>query len=579
MINLNTYNEHILDMILERASGNMVFQLFPRLKVLLQEIDHPISKKLLELSNDNDGVRKITYLDYELFTNKKDKEDVRFTFSQSDKVFTYFNNKKIDVSIMPDMLNKNVTDSYLSKKIPRVPGKIGKVIKSLFGDEFVPSGKPSEDIESFTNAIKSKLIINFDNFKIVEGDDIVKYYDGSMYVEYSAGSVLGGSCMKGSSCSEYIEFYNLNKASVKLVIMFGDDDDGKIAGRALLWTLSAIDGEPTDRLFMDRIYATNDIEIDMFKSFAKKNEWLHKYAQNMDIDEYIVDTKTGEKSHMELGIRDITDNGEYPYMDTMKIYDIDDGTLSNSTSFSYGTKYTLESTSGGYDDEEEDEREYIEYYDDYFEMDDLQWCALGDDYRTHDDAEYVDWEGEYATEDWLSEYATYSDREDKYIDIDDTVHLGYYDEWVSTGYASNNMVYSELTDDHFDEGDAYFSEHHKTWIHEDETIDVVIDYGTDDTDYRKRYDDTYFEYNYLDEDGDKEVAYYDNSLKDHFIKAVLRVDPREKDVPFVWDDDYNAEVNLVLFDKIDDKDKYFEWKGHYFVNKLKTNITGQMRIW
>ena len=126
--------------------------------------------------------------------------------------------------------------------------------------------------------IKSKLTINFDDFKIVEGDDIVKYYNGNMYVDYADETVLGQSCMRHKSCKNYIKFYAINKKQVKLVIMFGKNDDDtmsdKIAGRALLWTLDSLGGEPTDRLFMDRIYATNDVEVDMFKVFAKTHLML-----------------------------------------------------------------------------------------------------------------------------------------------------------------------------------------------------------------------------------------------------------------------------------------------------------------
>jgi hypothetical protein len=339
-------------------------------------------------------------LDYEVFTNKKDKEDVRFTFSQTNKVHTYLKGINYD----EESYNYALGNGLEYTKIPRVPGKIGKIIKSLFGDEFAPSGKPGEDIESFTNALKSKLIIDFSKFKIVEGDDIVKYYNGDNYVGYATGSVLGGSCMKDSGCSEYIEFYNINKDKVKLVIMFGDSDD-KIAGRALLWSLDEFEADDdTDRIFMDRIYATNDIEIDMFKAFAKKNGWLHKYGQNMSSGEYIVDTVTGEKERSQLAIKDIKDDGSYPYMDTMKYYDIDNGTLSNDNDYTDGTTYTLESTSGGYD-EDEDGREYVDFYGVYFDEDELQWCSLGDEMRTHEDAVWIEFEEAYATEEWIDDNA------------------------------------------------------------------------------------------------------------------------------------------------------------------------------
>ena len=40
--------------------------------------------------------------------------------------------------------------------------------------------------------------------------------------------------------------------------------------------LKEIDGEPTDRLFLDRMYTIKDYQCNMYVSYAKENGWLIK---------------------------------------------------------------------------------------------------------------------------------------------------------------------------------------------------------------------------------------------------------------------------------------------------------------
>jgi hypothetical protein len=420
------------------------------------------------------------------------------------------------------------------------------------------------------------LFVNFDNFKIVEGEDITKYYNVENYVENAKGT-LGTSCMRESKCENFIKFYAINKDRVKLVIMFGDGDD-KIAGRALLWTLGVINGDDDiDRLFMDRIYATNDIEIDMFKAFAKKNGWLHKYRQNMSSNERIVDTTNDKTEPLQMVVDGIKGNSQYPYMDTMKYYAHNDGTLTNEDG-DEADIYKLESTKGGYQDLEADENDGRVLIDgDYYDEDQVQWCTLGEEYVLEDDATWVAWESAYATEEWMSENSYYSQIMGEHIDGRDVVELVHYDDYVSTEYAEDYMTYSKIDQTYYENNDTVYSVHYGSFIQIEGSVGVITDYDDQsEVDYRYKLDnETYFVCTTTSiTDGRLRNLYYDNSLKNHFIKVIIDIlHKHDEKNPFKWESVYDEDGWAVLLDKDKDKDKYFEHEGHYFLKTLKTDIT------
>jgi hypothetical protein len=212
-----------------------------------------------------------------------------------------------------------------------------------------------------------------------------------------------------------------------MLILKDDDDDTKIRGRAIVWNLD----EP-DRMFMDRIYTFYDSDVDKFKDYAKKNEWLYKSKQNMGSYEKIVDTKTSELNHMDLYIEELNDTGKYPYMDTMKYYDLDTAKLTNKDDY-FTEYYLLEDLSGGYDyinNEEEDDRIYVDFYGDFYEPDDLEWCENVDEYRIEEDRYWSEFyncwnDTEYADHNMIKcKYCL--DKGDPFRDTVDCKRLEYY---------------------------------------------------------------------------------------------------------------------------------------------------------
>lgn len=299
---LKNYNEFLIEYKIENEI-NLIFS--DTFKRLLKRIDSENSKKLLNLENQK-GKYPISYIDI-------DEENSKF--------ITYLNNKDID----------NVDDLWNNNK--RQKAKIGKVIKILLKDI-----NPSDN-EKFVNKIKSeykefKENIN-ERFKIVDGEDLVYWYNEENYKEIKG--TLGNSCMRNA---EYLDMYEKNPETVKLLILKSKEEKDKIIGRALLWYIDTI---LIDKIFMDRIYTINDEDVELFINYAKRNKFIYKTKQGFEAGKLIDSSTNEEIKSIKVKLENI-DFNEYPYLDTLYYYNSEKGILSNDSSLDYDM--TLLGTNG-----------------------------------------------------------------------------------------------------------------------------------------------------------------------------------------------------------------------------------------
>lgn len=216
--------------------------------------------------------------------------------------------------------------------------KVGRGVRAIMRSagftEFL-----DKDYETFVNLFKStidKLNDKFSYFNVVSGSDIHYWYDKNNY--YERKGTLGSSCMAGAD-EDWLEIYTANPNQVSLVIFKSQDDDTKIVGRALLWTLT--DGKK----FMDRIYTINDSDVSLYREFAKENGWYAKYY-NSSSDTGRCIAPDGSTVDLDLTVNlDQKNYRHYPYLDTLKYYKEGTGILSNERR---GGAITLEDTGGGY---------------------------------------------------------------------------------------------------------------------------------------------------------------------------------------------------------------------------------------
>ena len=227
--------------------------------------------------------------------------------------------------------------------------KIGRLVRAILTASKISF--TDSEIEQFTNTYKATYDFAKDalkQFDIVKGDKIAYWYDEENYV--SGGGSLNNSCM-ASVGSDYFDIYTQNP-QVSLVILYGDGGsiesekytDDRIKGRAILWD-AKLDGQPVK--FMDRIYTTQDADVELFKQFAEKNGWWFKKRQSMEPGDDFTDGNSSKKGTIEVKLDD-ADFSEYPYCDTICYIDSDTGMASNK--YWDDSNRMLRDTGGSYED-------------------------------------------------------------------------------------------------------------------------------------------------------------------------------------------------------------------------------------
>lgn len=216
---------------------------------------------------------------------------------------------------------ENGMDPWTSKG--RYKCKFGGFVNKIF------KNVPGPEIENFATLMKSVMTKKELNFKVVDGEDIRYFYHVDQHAKEDGVGTLGVSCMRHPRCQQTCDIYTDNPSMIKMLVLL--DDYGKVLGRALLWNIECEDGNFT---FMDRVYTHDDRDVFHFKDWANKNGFAYKYKQSWNTP-YIFQSKGSvfkkkmsiEIPNWEYKLQD--DMGGYPYFDTFKWMDIDNGKFFN----------------------------------------------------------------------------------------------------------------------------------------------------------------------------------------------------------------------------------------------------------
>ena len=243
-----------------------------------------------------------------------------------------------------DVTDKEDTISFLpSNKVPKdwdqdddpalpysVSGrneiKIGRIIRALLKiseiSDKIDSSIKDKDYEDFVNVFKALKVDTTREFKLVNGEDIHKYYQMKNY--YSSHGALGGSCMADEGKGTF-RVYTENPKKVQLLILI--DGDGKIHGRALVWKLKESPCEA--KYFMDRVYTNADSDVIKFKQLAEEKGFLYKLKNNSYVEDNVNFMYKGKSLMGEVKVKLDGDFKNYPFIDTMCFLSKKLGDLSN----------------------------------------------------------------------------------------------------------------------------------------------------------------------------------------------------------------------------------------------------------
>lgn len=527
---------------------------------LLEGIPHEISEELLKLNTFRED-SKVTMV------GLSDTDFTKFTLVNSNKAYDNVLNYYAFLEKEPDKediikraFSNMKPNTELTKKEMwvknRVTIRIGAFIKKIFPGKFKQGGEPGQDIESFVHAVVARRESGKknvkDRFKLVYGDDIVKYYnvDNSDIMDSQGNRIegtLGKSCMRYYDCGNYVQFYANNK-DVGLLVLFSDVDgrEEQIVGRALIWELET----PKDRIFMDRVYYNDEGVLALFIDYANAEGYLYKNKQNSSSDFTLMDpvNNTSNRNVKLTTVNTFEPHEYYPYVDTLKWYNRTDKYLTNDHHIedSPGDVIFLESEDGGFAGGVDNGKEFSDYYNEWVDVDELIYCAYGDDKRKEDDTYYVKRTKNYATREYVDQYMSWSN---------------YNDEWIM-------------------DDDSMYSEFHGTNIHDDDAIDmydIVEDVeASDDIDdvFIKDEDDgirhkdeigiSVIEYKAKD---DWEYHFDKKKYEDQFILVKTSHYPDEK---------------IEYKHRILDSDKLYKWEDKWYYRfdiKSKDKVIGQKRLW
>jgi len=242
----------------------------------------------------------------------------------------------------------------------RTPLKIGRFVSKFVNKEGLNAfGVDQYDVETFVNLFKSFFDRDESRLKIVQGDDILKYYLLDNYYRPNSSCIgtLWNSCMRYREKNRYMEIYAKNPEKIKMLVLLAED--GKVKTRALLWE-DCQDREGKTYKVMDRIYSIYDHDMILFKNWALKNGYIHKYEQSAKSENLFMTPDGAQRIDLTVKLENHKCDS-YPYIDSFKFYSRKYGTLSNSEFFSY--KYVLVQNDGGLvppKEEEEFDNEIID---------------------------------------------------------------------------------------------------------------------------------------------------------------------------------------------------------------------------
>ena len=252
------------------------------------------------------------------------------------------------ISFIPASKIASISDNNESKY--RTKMKVGRFIKKFLRKEaFSFFNIKDSDVESFVNLYKSYFNCKIEEFKVVSGNEVKKWYLETNYAltnGYRTGT-LWNSCMRYEEKNSFMNIYCKNENQVKLLINL--DEFGNLKSRALLWeNVEDVDGNKYK--VMDRIYSIYEHEVESFKTWATQNGYIYKAEQSAKSESLFV--INDEVKHLLLKVKlEKKSFTHYPYIDTFKYFDIYGGILSNSPRFNHD--YILVQNDGGLEKHEE----------------------------------------------------------------------------------------------------------------------------------------------------------------------------------------------------------------------------------
>lgn len=260
-----------------------------------------LSDEVVIISASNNTVAKLDYnIDIKLIDFfKSQKLGQEIFFLELDDIFTGYNNIEISDTKGMLKLTNTTTKRFVEIKIGRF---INSLVKQINEKHNYNSILDNKQIESISNNFLSFQNDDYIKVETLNGESILEGYKTDNYLDRK--STLGGSCM--NNMCHFLKIYTDNPESVSMIVIKTFD---KIVGRCLVWNTTC------GKKLMDKRYTYADWVNVKFDEIREANNYLNFDEQK----KLIVKVNKGTVNDIEL----------YPYMDTFRMLNKGDETLSN----------------------------------------------------------------------------------------------------------------------------------------------------------------------------------------------------------------------------------------------------------
>ena len=420
---IKKYKSFREELIIEKVVNESTVYYSPNFRNRLMLIDDEVARELLSIEgldispdvtlidnfDDNNG--HISFM-----TKQSALDKIKNNTGSEYEFFDDFDKSKAD-----NFYNSDYGNIYSSK---RNHFKVSKFINRAFPGKFT-----QKEIENFMNKFKAQITNENQEFKLVSGDDIYKWYDRDSHSIEDKVSTLGKSCMVNKG-DEVFEIYAKNPDKCQLLILTEND---KLVARALVFHINSVkdkEGVEIDEIetYMDRQYYFVDSDVEKLRRCANDKGWAYR-ATNTEGDKETI-TYQGKTFEAEMMIELKGQYEKYPYMDTFCYYDKDSEELYN---YENGDLIILNDTDGGYEDPNEI-KIYSEYHDEMIDELDAVKLADGGGFVKREVANFIPNHGWYlpSSADIVETYdgntrhfedTVYCEASDYFIDLGKEVHV------------------------------------------------------------------------------------------------------------------------------------------------------------
>jgi len=321
----------------------------PKFRNILEKIDSPVANDLLTLTKSGEKF-PVSYADL--------SDNIDFlTVLPVNRV------PRLE-GVAEEDLEDPKDDSVVWREKFRQEVRIGAFVTRI-----LPKYAGSKDLENFVHLVKGKLDAANYNIKLVRGEEIRYWYHVKTYYNPNPGfeerpeegvldvrTPLMRSCLKQPEKQPFFDIYVENPDKCGLLIM--TNKDNKLVARAIVWSdIFMVDNpqNPTKGTIMDRIYYSNESDVNIFIDYCKEHGWWYKTNQAKGCETFVVNGTVMNKP-LTAKLTKFGHFDKYPYMDTFCYYTPDTGRLAtsrgkpakNPKTGEFFEKYLLQKTNGGF---------------------------------------------------------------------------------------------------------------------------------------------------------------------------------------------------------------------------------------